>query len=135
MRHCERKNRSASRPIRAPPRNRMIRSPRPRTTPGPGATSRSGGGDAAGVEQVRTGQGSYNAEFAIAVRCSREPCTTAIDVVNGELIGAPQKVHDEKLVKIFKMKAQLHSTLDLREFPFDQHVLPILLEERRIQMR
>jgi hypothetical protein len=83
------------------------------------------------LNKFELAQGAYHAEFAIVVRCSKEPCNTDIDVVNGELIGAPEKVRDEKLVKIFKMKAELNSIMDFSEFPFDRHVLPIILEDRQ----
>jgi len=74
--------------------------------------------------------GSYNAEFLVTVRCDHEPCKPDLDVANGKLSGKPEKLHDEPLFKVFKLKAELAAVVDLSEYPFDNHALPIVLEDK-----
>lgn len=74
--------------------------------------------------------GSYNAEFIVTVRCDHEPCKPDLDVANGKISGKPEKLHDEPLFKVFKVKAELAAVVDLGEYPFDNHALPIVLEDK-----
>lgn len=41
-----------------------------------------------------------------------------------------QEKSGDPLVKIFKVKAELEGVIDLSEFPFDSHVLPLSVEDR-----
>jgi hypothetical protein len=82
-----------------------------------------------GLSKLELGPGSYNAEFILTVTCDREPCKGDIDTSNGKITGK-ELLHDEPLKKIFKMKAELAGNIDLGEFPFDAHVLPISLEDK-----
>jgi hypothetical protein len=75
-------------------------------------------------------QGTYQTEFLATVHCDREPCKPDLDVANGKITGKPEKLHDETLFKIFKMKAELSAVIDLSSYPFDNHALPIVLEDR-----
>jgi hypothetical protein len=74
--------------------------------------------------------GSYNAEFDVAVTCDAEPCKPDLDVANGKLLGKPEKLKDEPLRKEYRLKAELAAELDLSAFPFDGHLLPIVLEDK-----
>ena len=74
--------------------------------------------------------GTYNAELFALVHCDREPCKPDLDVANGKLTGKPEKLHDEPLFKIFKLKAELSAVIDLSNYPFDSHALPIVLEDK-----
>src|SRR5579883_3450784 len=60
--------------------------------------------------------GSYNVEFIATVRCDHEPCNPDLDVANGEIAGKPEKLHDEPLFKVFKVKAELAAVVDLSEY-------------------
>lgn len=79
------------------------------------------------MEKLDLAVGTFNAEFTISVHCDREPCKPNIDVLNGKLTGKPEKLHDEKLFKKYKMKAELSGLIDLSEYPFDSHQLPIVI--------
>lgn len=82
-----------------------------------------------GLSKLELGPGSYNAELVVTVRCEREPCKPEIETPNGKITGR-EVVHAEKLVKVFKIKAELTGFVDLSEFPYDKHVLPIVLEDK-----
>ncbi len=73
-----------------------------------------------GLEKLDLGVGTFNAEFVVTVKCDREPCKPELDVLNGKLTGKPEKVHDDKLFKKFKMKAELsRGDRSRRSDPFD----------------
>jgi hypothetical protein len=74
--------------------------------------------------------GSYNAEFDVSVVCDSEPCKPELDVANGKLQGKPEKLKDEPLRKEYRMKAELAAVVDLAAYPFDSHLLPIVLQDK-----
>ena len=73
---------------------------------------------------------TFNAEFFVSVHCDRQPCKPQLDVANGKLLGKPEKLRDEPLDKEYKMKAELTALLDFSNYPYDQHLLQIVLEDR-----
>jgi len=75
-------------------------------------------------------QATYTTELEVSFHCDREPCKPDPDVVNGKISGKLEKLHDEPLYKRFKFKAELAAVIDLKEYPFDNHVLPIVLEDK-----
>jgi hypothetical protein len=76
-------------------------------------------------------KGTFSAEFVLFIRCDKEPCQPHIDAVNARAaLATPEKLRDDKLLKIYKYKAELNALVDFEEFPFDEHVLPILLEDK-----
>lgn len=76
-------------------------------------------------------KGTYSAEFVLFLHCDREPCNPQIDAVNAKApLGKPDKLVDEKTHKIYKYKAELNAMVDMAEFPFDGHVLPLVLEDK-----
>jgi hypothetical protein len=74
--------------------------------------------------------GSYNAEFDVTVTCDSEPCKPELDVANGKIVGKPEKLKDELLRKEYRIKAELAAELDLSAYPFDSHLLPIVLQDK-----
>lgn len=82
------------------------------------------------MEKLDIAVGTFNAEFTVTVTCDHEPCKPNLDVLNGKLTGKPEKLHDDKLVKKYKMKAELSGFIDLSEYPFDRHELPIILFDK-----
>jgi hypothetical protein len=82
-----------------------------------------------GLNKFELGPGSYNADFIVSVRCDEDPCNPDLDVTNGKIAGK-EKLVDEKRHKVFKLKAELAGMVDLSEFPFDEHVLPLELEDK-----
>ena len=81
------------------------------------------------LSKFELGPGTYNAEFYLSIRCDREPCKPDPDIANGKITGK-DKVVDDKLMKQFKMKAELSGFVDLAEFPFDKHALPIVVTDK-----
>ncbi len=74
------------------------------------------------LNKFEMGPGSYTAEIYVTVKCDHDPCKPDFDVTNGKITGK-ETVVDEKLLKEFKVKADLEAFVDLSEFPFDRHVL------------
>jgi hypothetical protein len=83
-----------------------------------------------GMEKLDIAVGTFNAEVTVSVHCDREPCKPDFDVYNGKLTGKPEKLHDEPLFKKYKLKAELSGLIDLSEYPFDKHKLPIVLYDK-----
>ncbi|APR86163.1 Hypothetical protein A7982_11512 [Minicystis rosea] len=81
-----------------------------------------------GLHKLDLALGTFQAEFILSVRCDKEPCKGNIGVSNGKVTGK-DKLHDDKLHKIYKMKADLAGDVDLSEYPFDAHILPIVFED------
>lgn len=74
--------------------------------------------------------GTFNAEFLAKFTCEEEPCKPELDVANGKLLGKPEKLEDEPLVKVYKVKAELSAIVDLSQYPFDDHELQITLVDK-----
>jgi hypothetical protein len=74
--------------------------------------------------------GTFNTEFLAKLTCEEEPCKPDLDVANGKLLGKPEKLHDEPLVKVYKVKAELGAIVDLSQYPFDDHQLEITLVDK-----
>lgn len=85
--------------------------------------------EVAALSKLELGPGSFNAEFYVTVDCEREPCKPDLDVTNGRITGK-EKLVDEKLHKEMKIKAELTGFVDLSEYPFDKHVLPISIADK-----
>ena len=87
------------------------------------------GVELANLSKFEIGPGTYIAEFYLRIRCDSEPCKPDPDVANGKITGK-EKLVDDKLVKEMKVKAELSGLVDLTEFPFDEHVLPIQIIDK-----
>ena len=81
------------------------------------------------LSKFEIGPGTYIAEFYLRIRCDSEPCKPDPDVVNGKITGK-EKLIDDKLVKELKVKAELSGLVDLTQFPFDEHILPIQIIDK-----
>jgi len=76
-------------------------------------------------------KGTYSAEFIMFFHCDGEPCKPEIDAVNAKAnLSKPEKLVNEKTYKVYKYKAEFNAMVDMADFPFDEHVLPIVLEDR-----
>jgi len=82
------------------------------------------------LEKLDIAVGTFNAEFTVTITCDKEPCKPELDVLNGKLTGKPEKLHDDKLFKKYKLKAELSGLIDLSEYPFDSHELPIVIYDK-----
>jgi hypothetical protein len=75
-------------------------------------------------------KGTFSAEFVVFIQCEKEPCKPHIEAVNAKgPLSKPEKLLDEKLHKVWKYKAEFNALVDFEQFPFDEHVLPIVLED------
>jgi hypothetical protein len=81
------------------------------------------------LAKFELGPGTYTTEFVVTFTCDHEPCKPDFDVTNGKITGK-EKVVDEKLEKVFRVKAELEALVDLSEFPFDKHVLYVGLADK-----
>ena len=76
------------------------------------------------------GPGVYNGEYYLVFHCEKEPCKPDPHPTNGRFASREQEKSSDPLVKIFKVKAELEAVIDLSEFPFDSHVLPLSVEDK-----
>jgi len=77
------------------------------------------------VSKLELGPGTFDADFLLSYRCDKAPCKPSIALENGEIKGKPEKLVDEPLRKVFRVKAELAADIDLSDFPFDHHILTI----------
>jgi hypothetical protein len=71
---------------------------------------------------------TFAAEMIVTVHCDREPCAPAFEI-NGKITGT-DKLKDDPKLKVYKMRAELEAAIDTSEFPFDDHMLPIVLSDK-----
>jgi hypothetical protein len=88
----------------------------------------------ASLSKFEVGPGSFQAEFYVTAHCSAEPCEPDLDVTNGKITGK-ERLLDDKLHQEYRVRADLTGFVDLSEFPFDSHVLPITLVDKNLGSR
>jgi hypothetical protein len=76
------------------------------------------------LSKLELGPGTYNAEFYLTFRCDAEPCKPDFTVTNGRVV-SKDAVINEATFKVFKVKTELEAYVDLSQYPFDAHLLPI----------
>lgn len=81
------------------------------------------------LTKFEIGPGTFNSEFFVFTACDAEPCVTEPDVSNGKVV-SKEKMADLPTLKIWRIKAELEASVDLAEFPFDKHTLPITLTDK-----
>jgi hypothetical protein len=81
------------------------------------------------LTKFEIGPGTFNAEFFLFYTCDATPCKPEPEVGNGKITGK-DKVADEELLKIYKVKAELEAQVDMAEFPFDKHVLSFVIGDK-----
>jgi hypothetical protein len=79
--------------------------------------------------------GAFDVEMLALVQCDADPCKPDLDVANGRLLARPDVLRDEPRSKLIRLKAALGAPIDLAEYPFDGHELPIVLQDRRDPMQ
>lgn len=82
------------------------------------------------MTKLELGPGTFDADFLVSYRCSEAPCDPHMQLFNGEIKGKPDKIVDDKLHKVYRVKAELTAGIDVSQFPFDQHTLAIDLGDR-----
>jgi hypothetical protein len=81
------------------------------------------------LNKFELANGTYNAEFELLIKCEEAPCNPAPVAANGKFVSVETQQIDP-LVKLFSVKAELFAEIDLSEFPFDQHVLPLSIQDK-----
>lgn len=121
----------------------------PASSSGPAPTSlvppggRAGSTEASGPTRVRIGvyllnvgkldigAGTYAMDFYVSFRCDRDCQPSSFDILNGR--STAEKNDDDPRFKVFRVRADLLSQLDLRSFPFDSHKLQVVFEDKLLQ--
>ena len=71
---------------------------------------------------------SFAVEFELDVECAAEPCKPDLIVSNGRIIGKPEVIRHDKKSQKLKYKAEATAVVDLSNYPFDEHLLPLTIE-------
>ncbi len=86
------------------------------------------------VGNLDTTTGRYTMDFFLNFICETVPCDPSeFDLMNG---GADTSIEDQTAPEVrgeeyyYRIRASLRTNLDLRNFPFDEHILEIELEDK-----
>jgi hypothetical protein len=82
------------------------------------------------LSKFELGPGTFEADFLVSYTFKSEPCKPHIALANGEIKGKPDPVVDDPLHKVYRIKAELSTEVDVSDFPFDAHVLEIDIADR-----
>ena len=87
------------------------------------------------VGNLDTRTGAYSVDFFLNLTCETLPCDpTQFDIMNANPKPTPddQTLEEDRLKGIYyyRIRANLQTNLNLREFPFDKHTLTIELEDK-----
>lgn len=82
------------------------------------------------LTKLELGPGTFEADFLVAYHCAAEPCDPHLELYNGEIKGKPDKVVDDPLHKVYRVKAELSANIDVSRFPLDEHELVIDLGDQ-----
>ncbi|MBL9006951.1 MAG: hypothetical protein JNJ46_22030 [Myxococcales bacterium] len=83
------------------------------------------------VGKLDIGAGTYAMDFYVSFRCDRDCQPSSFDILNGR--STAEKNDDDPRFKVFRVRADLVSQLDLRSFPFDSHKLQVVFEDKLLQ--
>ena len=74
--------------------------------------------------------GSYTVDFYLSMECDN-PCNPeGFEFMNGRA-STIDKIIDEPSQKFYRIQAGLSENIDLKDYPFDRHYLPISIEDKR----
>ena len=65
------------------------------------------------MTKLELGPGTFDADFLVSYRCSEAPCDPHMQLFNGEIKGKPDKIVDDKLHKVYRVKAELTAGIDV----------------------
>ncbi len=74
--------------------------------------------------------GAYTVDFYLSLRADQPGVIDEFEFMNGRA-ATVDKLIDTPTEKFFRIQANLSQNLDLRRYPFDEHVLTIELEDKR----
>jgi len=112
--------------------------PAPTPTPGPAPAAPAGSPVVVhtavyvlNVGRLDTQSGEFTVDFYITLTCDR-PCEAGnFEFMNGRAISSDLQT-DEPTQKLYRIQAALTTNVDVRGYPFDRHLLPIMIEDREI---
>jgi hypothetical protein len=85
--------------------------------------------DLSSITKFDLATGGFVADFYLDLQCpSADDCMPGFDLENGK-VTSKELIVDEPQRKVFKVKAELGGEVDLSDFPFDHHLLPIVVVE------
>ncbi len=94
-----------------------------------------------GPEQVQVGlyllnmgkfdvaTGSFTADFYLSLKCEKNCSTPNFEFMNGRA-ATVEKMEDKPNEKFYRIQANLNSPVDLKNFPFDQEEVQIIIEDK-----
>ncbi|MEM0475758.1 MAG: hypothetical protein QW343_03115 [Candidatus Norongarragalinales archaeon] len=74
--------------------------------------------------------GSYTVDFYLSMHCDSECDPSNFEFMNGRATSM-DKILDAPNEKFYRIQAALSENIDLKEYPFDRHSLPIVIEDKR----
>jgi hypothetical protein len=78
------------------------------------------------VGKYELATGTYTMDFYLSLRSDRDMGDQRFEFMNGR--GSIDKITDTKTEKFYRVQGNLMTNVDLRKFPWDSHVLPIVIE-------
>ncbi|HEV8352803.1 MAG TPA: hypothetical protein VGR24_01260 [bacterium] len=81
--------------------------------------------------RLDTGTGTYTMDVYISMTCDRPCDPTAFEIMNGRATERVM-VDNKPRRKVFRLQASLSSEMDLRNYPFDTHMLGIVIEDGKL---
>lgn len=82
------------------------------------------------IGRFEVSTGSYTVDFYLSFKCD-QPCDpTNFEFMNGRAASL-DKLIDTPTERFYRIQANLAQNIDLKNYPFDQHLLTITLEDKR----
>jgi hypothetical protein len=78
------------------------------------------------VGKYELATGTFTVDFYLSLRSDRDMGDQRFEFMNGR--GSIDKITDTKTEKFYRVQGNLMTNVDLRKFPWDSHVLPIVIE-------
>jgi len=81
------------------------------------------------VGKFDVSSGAYTVDFYLDLRCDKECDPGNFEFMNGRAESV-DKLIDTPNEKFYRIQAALSDNIDLKEYPFDAHNLPIIIEDK-----
>ncbi len=81
------------------------------------------------IGKFEVSSGSYTVDFYLSMECDAN-CSPDFEFMNGRATSV-DKLIDEPASKFYRIQASLAQNIDLKNYPFDEHALPIVIEDKR----
>ncbi|MGC4116892.1 MAG: hypothetical protein QM765_20485 [Myxococcales bacterium] len=78
------------------------------------------------VGKYELATGTFTVDFYLSLRSDKDMGDQRFEFMNGR--GSIDKITDTKTEKFYRVQGNLMTNVDLRKFPWDSHVLPIVIE-------